>query len=896
MSSTRAALALASASLLVVLHLIFPTGWFGDLTYLVTLIGAAVAAFWGASRRSRPGRIAWCWIALGVSLSAIGDLIYLGYEHLLHLTPDVSLADVPWFVSYVAISIGLFKLRATRRGDGHDVDGLIDLAVVAVVSLVVVWQVAVHATVTDASLTLGVRAVWASYPILDALLLALVVRTAIGQRTRASGVGLLAAGVGCWLFSDLFYAVFPSVTSSWSMWLDAGWMVGAVLIAAATWDRTARVQHPEPQAVEDHVGAGRIALVIAPLLVPGIIEVLGYASGQDPDPVPILAAAVVLAGLAFARSLRLLKRTERSKAELRATEELFRALVQHSSDSSMVLEPDGTIRYVSPVAKDEFGYEPDELVGRVGWDLIHPDDLARAFEAFGLIQAPGAHASIELRLRDGAGEWRWVEEVVTNLVEEPAIAGLVVNIRDITTRKSAELALSRLAHYDPLTGLPNRWLLTQRLEEAVGGDAPALALLIIDLDQFKFVNDSRGHATGDLLLQAVATRLDRALPPGDTIARLGGDEFAVICMGVDDPAAAVARSTIVLAALQEPFELEHAERFYVNASIGIACAHPGDTPDRLLQQADTAMYAAKEAGRAQAVVFDERLRSEAQERLSIEADLRAAVGAGELIVHYQPVVDLVTNRMAGVEALVRWRHPTRGLLMPGVFIPIAEQSNLIERIDIFVLAQACEDATWWARAGCPLPVAVNVSASQLCQEQLAQTVRTVLYDTGLPPDQLVLEVTETALLVGAERAMANVDALRALGVHVALDDFGTGYSSLSYLKRVPADIVKIDRSFVEGIVESRVDRDIVGAVIDLAHALGRTVIAEGIETQAQRAELRRLGCPLAQGFLWSPGIPAEAILRLARDGFHSDEDRSHDRDVTATVTVDAPALPVGMRF
>jgi EAL domain-containing protein (putative c-di-GMP-specific phosphodiesterase class I) len=278
------------------------------------------------------------------------------------------------------------------------------------------------------------------------------------------------------------------------------------------------------------------------------------------------------------------------------------------------------------------------------------------------------------------------------------------------------------------------------------------------------------------------------------------------------------------------------------------------------------MYEAKRLGAAQSVVFDEQLRQRAEAQMTIQSELRSALRNHELVVHYQPVVDLVTGAMDGVEALVRWRHPRRGLVMPGDFIPIAERSDLIDGISAFVLAQACTDAAWWARAGHLLPVAVNISAAQLGHEHVATTIQEALYNSGLAASSLVLEITETALMLGSERALENVDAIRALGVRVALDDFGTGYSSLSYLKRVPADIVKIDRSFVMGVADEAVDRDIAAAIINLAQALGRSVVAEGVETDAQHAALRQLGCPLAQGFLWSKAVPAEAVLPLARVG------------------------------
>ena len=279
------------------------------------------------------------------------------------------------------------------------------------------------------------------------------------------------------------------------------------------------------------------------------------------------------------------------------------------------------------------------------------------------------------------------------------------------------------------------------------------------------------------------------------------------------------------------------------------------------------MYAAKREGSARSVVFDDHLRNQAEARLSILAELPAALANDELIVHYQPVVELATGAVEGVEALVRWRHPTRGLLMPGDFIPTAEGSELIDRIGVYVLEQACADAAWWARAGAPISVAVNVSASQLTHVDLAQLVQTALYNSGLAPGALVVEITETALLDGPERVTANISAIRNLGVRVALDDFGTGYSSLSYLKQVPAEVIKIDRSFVTDIATDPLDRGIAAAIIDLARALGRSVVAEGIETQEQRDVLEELGCPYAQGYLWAAAVPAEQVLDLVRTGF-----------------------------
>jgi diguanylate cyclase (GGDEF)-like protein/PAS domain S-box-containing protein len=847
------ALVTALVTGLVVLELLFPDGDFGEVVYLGVLLGAGAVALWGAALRPRAERTPWLWIAAGVVLSGLGDLTYSIYVHVRGFEPDVSLADIPWLLSYLAIVIGLLMLlRRTRRGDGSDVDGVIDVLVVGVVALILIWQVSLQATVTDGSLAPEVRAIWASYPILDAALLALVVRTAVA---RVPGALVLVGGVSCWLFSDFFYLLFPESTA-WLAWLNAGWMVGAVLLATATWShRTARLPAQRPEVV----GPARLALAIAPLLVPGAIEVACYSAGVDPNPVPLLIASVVLGVLAFVRSYRLLHAAQVAHTELEGAARHFGALVQRSSDAAMILDPDGTITYASPAVYDQFGYEPGALVGHVGWELIHPDDVEATVAAFGGVgDEPGRHGTAELRIKDAAGRYRWVEEVVTNVLDEPAVHGLVANIRDISNRKAAEQQLERLAHVDDLTGLPNRRRLAGQLADSLA-EAP-VALLVVDLDHFKVVNDSRSHAVGDLLLGAVAKRLRTVLGPDHILGRTGGDEFGIALPGVADVEEARAWAQRIEQEFDEPIDLHASGVYSMSAGIGIALSSPRITAQQLLQRADTAMYAAKASGPGQTAVFDQQLRRTAEEWVTVQNELRSALRNDELIVHYQPVVELTSDTVGGVEALVRWRHPTRGLLPPADFVPIAERSDLIDRIGAFVLEQACRDAAWWARAGHAMTVAVNVSASQLRDERVCDVIRTALYDSGLAPELLVIEITETALMESSGRALETVTAIRALGVQLALDDFGTGYSSLAFLKNVPANIVKIDRSFVVDIEHSTTDRDIVGAVIHLASVLGRTVVAEGVESEGQREILRGLGCPRAQGFLWSRAVPAEQIL------------------------------------
>jgi diguanylate cyclase (GGDEF)-like protein/PAS domain S-box-containing protein len=432
--------------------------------------------------------------------------------------------------------------------------------------------------------------------------------------------------------------------------------------------------------------------------------------------------------------------------------------------------------------------------------------------------------------------------------------------------RSDEQTRHRALH-DPLTGLPNRTLFRDRLEHALAGSArrPAtVAVLFLDLDNFKAVNDTFGHGTGDELLTALTPRLRAALRGADTLARLGGDEFAVLCEDLDGEQEAVGIAERVAAALAEPVVVGDNEHF-VSASIGIALADGADaSPEALLRDADAAMYRAKERGRARFELFDERLRERTLERLQTENSLRGAIDRGELRLAYQPLVSLTDGTLRGVEALLRWEHPTRGPVAPIQFIPIAEQSGLIVPIGTWVLHEACRQASHWLRAHPeePVKVSVNVSALQLVQPDFADIVAAALAAAGTPPELLSLELTESVLLEAGDAPVRTLQELRELGVNVVLDDFGTGYSSLSYLQSFPLDALKVDRAFAATLAGNAQSQAIYAAVVAMASALGLPVVAEGVETEDQATQLRDLGCDLAQGFYFARPVPPEQIDEL----------------------------------
>ena len=566
--------------------------------------------------------------------------------------------------------------------------------------------------------------------------------------------------------------------------------------------------------------------------------------------------------------------TERARAEaaLRQSEERFRALVQNAADVVAVADEQCVIRYASPAIERLLDYRPEEIVGARGATWIHPDDRARVVESFGRARRmPGAQESLDFRVRHRDGSLRYIHAVWTNLSHVPSVGGVIVNGHDITERVELEQQLLHQAFHDPLTGLPNRALLMDRLEHALVRSRrrnAVLGLLLLDLDRFKVVNDSLGHQAGDELLVQVGERMAAALDPGDTLARFGGDEFTVLVEDVARPVAVTALARRLLAALQKPFTLA-GRPVHIGASIGVVLSNAGHTqPADLLRQADIALYEAKGAGRGRAVRFAAHMNHVAK-RLDMESSLRRAIEQGELGISYQPLVELATGTMVGVEALARWEHPALGTIDPVEFIPIAEEMGLIVELWHWLMGETGRHARAWQALrpdGPPLLLSVNISASHFQQPDLARQVARVLSRNGLEPELLRLEVTEYALMQDAERTLGTLRALKNLGVRLALDDFGTGYSSLSYLRRFPVDALKVDRSFTRDLATDPVTAAIVGAVCAMGHALGMTVIVEGVEDAAQLAALRRLAADQAQGYYFAEPLAREEIAGLAAVG------------------------------
>ncbi|WP_420477006.1 bifunctional diguanylate cyclase/phosphodiesterase [Noviherbaspirillum sp. ST9] len=557
------------------------------------------------------------------------------------------------------------------------------------------------------------------------------------------------------------------------------------------------------------------------------------------------------------------------EAQRKKTEDNLRKLsraVEQSANAVMITDRFGIIEYVNPWFSKITGYSPAEVIGKTPRVLksgeTHPETYKRLWETI----SSGKEWTGELHNTKKNGEMYWCLECISPLKDEQGtITHFVAVTEDISERKQTEQTIRHLAFHDPLTGLPNRRLFNDRLHQAAAmrhRKDNAFALMLLDLDRFKTVNDTLGHEVGDALLKAVAARLLNGTRQGDTLARMGGDEFALIALEVQQPEDMARMAEKLLDVLKEPFHL-FGHELYVTTSIGVTL-YPNDAADAeaLIKNADIALYRAKDLGRNNFQFFTDDMNAAMMHRLRLESAMRWAVERNEFMLQYQPQVDVVTGCIHGTEALIRWRHPEFGMISPAQFIPLAEETGMIVQIGEWILRTACAQAKAWQQAGMPMRVAVNLSARQFHQGDLAETIADILRDLALPPDLLEVELTEGILMEDTSQTAAILEKLHKMGVQISIDDFGTGYSSLAYLKRLPIQILKIDQSFVRDIHTDPDDRAIVTAVIALAHSMKLKVVAEGVETQEQLAFLKEYACDMMQGYLFSRPVSGDEVLAL----------------------------------
>jgi diguanylate cyclase (GGDEF)-like protein/PAS domain S-box-containing protein len=719
----------------------------------------------------------------------------------------------------------------------------------------------------------------------------LLMHAGVGSIARRTIV-LLAIGFSAMSLADIVWAMakvsgtyLPGGLSD-AMYLSCyAWL----LAAAREQIRGGPVARPEASATSGALMQGMpYVAMLASFLVLVYVERGSVAS-------PATAMTVIIFLLTLLVMLRqgVLSRDDALLRERRAAgivEARYASLIKNASDVIMIADVDGRLRFASPAAERTFGMHPDDLVGRNLLDLWGEADRERLAAFLAEVAATRGRSIGPVEVTVGnAARRSTLESVGSNLLDDPAIAGLALNFRDVSERKALEEQLRQLAFHDSLTLLANRSLFRNRVEHALTLTHRSLqrvAVMFLDLDNFKNVNDSLGHDAGDRLLQAAAQRLVKSTRPSDTVARLGGDEFAILLEGINESMDVEQVAGAITRSFDEPLVLDGSDT-YIAASIGIAFSQSGDDTEQLLRNADIAMYNAKAAGKARFVVFQPRMQEQLRERLRLEEDITLALERHEFFVEYQPVIDLTRRELLGVEALVRWNHPEQGLVMPGAFIPAAEESGQIIELGRWVLIEACRSVKAWRDsivAGDGLRVAVNISGRHLQHADLVADVRNALEISGLEPENLVIELTEGTIMHNTEVNLERFRELKALGVKLAIDDFGMGYSSLSYLHRFPIDILKIDRSFVSRLTAQDDGPELARAVVMLGETLGLETVAEGVEHEHQVATLLELGCVAAQGFLFARSSSLKDVAAMpytARRAELRNAQTLHDR-LTAT--------------
>ncbi|HXY95952.1 MAG TPA: EAL domain-containing protein, partial [Steroidobacteraceae bacterium] len=709
-----------------------------------------------------------------------------------------------------------------------------------------------------------------------------------GQRVPLmllTGFATMFAGDIVWSLAKMRGYYLPGDSS------EVMYLVCYVPLAAAARVQLKWMAAPPPASSQNADALAR-ALPYAAMLAAFLMLV--YLSGGD-----VSGPANMMTMVVFALTLLLMVRQSvvlrgdaqvRERRAARMVEDRYASLIANASDVIMIVGADGVARFASPACERTLGLAPAEITGKNLPDLWAGEDAQklRAFLAEVAATPSGTVGPVELRFERGAKRYV-VESVGSNLTQDPAVQGLALNFRDISERKALEEQLRQLAFHDPLTMLANRNLFRDRVQHAltIAQRGPhCLAVMFLDLDNFKNINDSLGHDAGDRLLQAVAHRVLQTTRSSDTVARLGGDEFAVLMEGVERSSEVGRVADALIAALNVPFQLDGRE-VRVGASVGVAISAAEAGAEELLSNADIAMYHAKAAGKNRHVSFQPQMQAMLHERLRLEADISRALANQEFFIEYQPIVDLGSKSLLGVEALVRWRHPEAGILMPGRFIQVVEESGQIVKLGRWVLKQACRDLCAWRRSiagGAGLRLAVNISGRHLQHGELVHDVSQALAESGLEPGNLVIELTESTIMYNTDANLERFHSLKALGVRLAIDDFGTGYSSLSYLHRFPIDILKIDRSFVSSLTNSDNGPELARAVITLGETLGLETVAEGIEHEPQVAALLALGCVAGQGFLFAKATSLEHLSKTPfvarRNALWNSQTRSEDLSPT----------------
>jgi len=872
----------------------------GDFGLAGAALAAALSCLLYGCTVGGPCRPAWLLFGLSSSVVAFGNGTWGWYEVVLRTPlPEDSLAEYAFLLFAPLAITGLMVLAQRPRTAAGWLCLLLDGWLVAGSLFTLSWSLAlgrVAAGEGDDPLRL---ALGLAYPVLDILLVSLVVGLRFRSRDgNRAAVHTAMVGLAVTVVCDALFTS-PELRSSYHSGelLDAGWFAGSVLLAWAPWSprrRRPSREHPSAGGAPRRRVASTFSALTpyaaAAVCTAGILyNALG---GRPLDRVVIAAACTVGLALILRQGVMLLDNLSLAQ-ELAHKEAHFRSLVQGSSDVIMIAGANGVLSYVSPAALGVYGRDPEELVGGNLLNLVHPDDVDRVlFEVRRLLAknhgrrgADGGSepsARVECRVRSGGGEWLHVESTVNRYRD-----GLILNSRDVTERVILQAQLQHNAFHDPLTDLPNRALFTQRVRAALGGtdgprphpgaDDATVAVLFLDLDGFKAVNDTAGHQVGDELLVQAARRLQGAVRSGDTVARFGGDEFAALVCGRLGRSQVHELAERLRSALSEPYWIGGAE-LGVAASIGIAFgprdhapdADPKAVTDELMRNADLAMYRAKSQGKGRVVLYTPAMRAELDRRTELEERLRMAVREGSFTLLHQPVVDLTTGAVTSVEAQARWRSAQGLLLTPAEFLRTAEQGDAATRFARWMLQEAVTTAAARRSAlarprSVPVPVSVRLTAERLCAPGMYETIVTILRETGLPAEHLVIELARTGPDAAADELGRRLAALRRHGVSTAVAGFGAGSGSLGALARLPFDALKLDRSLVQDVADSALTRALAGHALRLGRDLGLVTVAEGVDQPRQVATLQELGCRQGQGLAFAQPLDEHRLRRaLAR--------------------------------
>ena len=841
----------------------------------LVLAGVTTVYAWRVSRdvslserhRAAWRSITWSWLALMFYYAGQLSLRTSGDSH-----PSISYTALLPTAMAPVLFWGLVRLPPAARSSRDVAVAGIDAALVVGASWMVIWQFVVGPAVARGLAGTGVGPIAVVALVADLLIFGgtafVLLRCPRGSR-RATLL-LIAGACAALIVADVVRASAIWGADAHAMG-DLLFLIAPVLTTLAAVVKRDRLARGRDDADDD--------LALRPVTVlPYVAIVVGYgvvlvasawpsASGM----LPLLIFTGVLPVLVIIRQWTLTRESSRLQRErtLLSGDARFRSLVRHASDVVTIVDAGWTITFASPSAQTVLGYRPSFLVGSSVLDLLHPDDVADAANRLReLVADPSRPMCGSWRMRRSDQTTIDTDTVCVNLFADEHVRGIVLTTRDVSERRSLEAQLTHQAFHDPLTGLANRALFLDRVQHSLArrrdGSMDTLGVVFVDLDHFKAVNDNFGHAGGDTLLKAAAERLVRGLRAFDTAARLGGDEFAILVDDLHRQGDVAQVADRIMRAFREPFNIDGRE-LRTSASVGMAIAAEGQTAEDLVRNADLAMYLAKSRGRGQSAIFEPAMHAAATTRLELQRDLRHALDRGELSLAYQPIHALDSQALVGAEALLRWVHPTRGPIPPATFVPLAEEAGLMGPIGRWVLEQACIDAESWRddNGGRPLRVSVNLSGHQIPDDGLYAHVERAVKDSGLVPSSLVLELTERVLLQHTDRALALLHRLKALGVRVAIDDFGTGVSSLSYLQRLPIDMLKIDRSFVDAIVTDTHAAQLTRAIVGLSESMSLLTVAEGIESAEQAERLRSLGCDYGQGYLFGMPMSADALASHA---------------------------------